>query len=1379
MLVALLLPGLPFLIAIGIEAPSVWTETDFSGGTGYNVYISPDNRIRLATEEHESEDDFNDLTRINIMKNLSHDPQEAKIDIIKNQRTYGGLNSENGKKIRPTADGGYIIVGSTESSGSGNSDVWLIKTYANGTLQWSKSFGGTENDYGKDVRQTADGGYVLTGYTYSFGNGGLDVWLIRTDSNGSMIWNETYGGGGNEYGEGVQQTKDGGFIITGCDYHSGIDPWSELYIIKTDALGSEEWSSTFGNSGDFSWGLSVIQALDDEYVTIGYTESFGNGRKDIWLLKIDGNGDLTWHETFGGPGYERGYSLEQTADDGYILVGYSNSWGLGGNDVWLVKTDENGQEMWNQEFGGPEDDEGYSVRITANGGYIISGSTQSYGAGSKDMWVICTNNTGTRLWDRTYGGPSIDYSESVCTAADEGYMVLGTSYSYGAGEYDMWLIRIEPGGACQFSNGLLVSKNLLGSSAAFLDRFEYSCSIPNGTQLLASFSQDNLTWYDSIGNLGGNEVLLNGEGNLNLSGLNWNTSSFYYRMEFRSPNPESPVLDRVSVTYREFHPSGHFESAFIDNGENLMAWKWLTWSDTRPAGTRLVFQLRSSATMDGIMGEAFLGPDGNSSLYYSYSSMNIWEGHDYHRWLQYKVYLETEDRSVSPFLDDVLITYNMLPRAEVATPAGIQNGTVGIDYLLYDGESDELDIMVEYRIGNSSYREATPGAGGEGVEGLASSPDGVPHSFVWNSIGDLGKVDEDNVFVRITPSDKHTGTPSSTIRFTVDNKAPEFISISPTGKVNSRTVKIVVETDENALVRWSLANQSYELMTNQFTEGEGTTMHKAFVNAQEGINAIYVSAMDFFGNFLTYGARIEFTVDTTAPENISVIINNGDEYTNSPRVNITIMDTRGPLDLYEMRISNDEDFPNATWGPFTRNRMWNLSPGDGRKAVHVELRDSGGNVASFQGSIILDTTPPVFLITGPDTEQSSLKVNITVTTNEGAFLRWSTENSSYYSMTDIFERGAGTTVHSTLVNASRGNNTFYISAVDLHGNVMSSSMPLNFWVILKNGGGGGGGGGNGPGEGEGGTKTEGGSINWKFWVIVLIILNIILFIIVVVNRRRKNVPEETVSENQGRIRKEDLLESLHAGGGGVSTGQAPCGSGYSVSAPQPQVVEKDSLPPAQQKIIPPAASGTTTIVPIDKPAAIAQSALAKKPGAPQSPPPKDTVRASTGVMKELNDIWKSAKAPTVETKKGKPSSGISTGEPKEKRSVDLSSLLMELRRDVPTRKPLDDIQSVGIPFKDRPRLVADEKGKQIPAFPRMKPTYSSVGDSSAAPSTPKAEPRGGRYANKISNSIDFILDKYAVKEEEKEEEEKVHSRALASIPIKRIAIRRRNDTKYR
>jgi hypothetical protein len=369
-------------------------------------------------------------------------------------RTYGDSTTDYGLSVQEVTEepGGYIIAGQSAPFGSTDYDVYLIKTDQDGEMVWTRTYGGSDVDGGRCVDQTSDGGYIVVGGTRSYGVGGYDIYLIKTDQDGDTVWTRTYGGSDYDYGYCVDQTSDGGYIIVGNTRSYGAGD-TDVYLIRTNGVGDTLWARTYGDSG-WEEGHSVEETFDYGFIISGITDSYGAGNGDVYLIKTDVNGDSVWTRTYGGSDTDVGWSARQTSDDGFIVAGSSSSFGAD-YDVYVVKTDEQGISSWIWNYGGGGDDEGWSVQEVPDGGYIITGRTKTYGAGSHDVYVIRTYEDGFPAWQDAYGGTGFDDGWSVQVTSDGGYIVAGYTDSFGAGAFDVYLIKIAGEGA-GVSNGDMV-----------------------------------------------------------------------------------------------------------------------------------------------------------------------------------------------------------------------------------------------------------------------------------------------------------------------------------------------------------------------------------------------------------------------------------------------------------------------------------------------------------------------------------------------------------------------------------------------------------------------------------------------------------------------------------------------------------------------------------------------------------------------------------------------------------------------------------------------------------------------------------------------------------------------------------------------------------
>ncbi len=359
-------------------------------------------------------------------------------------KTFGGSYADGGTSIRETADGGFIIAGYTYSFGAGNSDVYLVKTDADGNVVWAQTFGGPGWEYGFEVSLTGDGGYIIAGYTTSFGAGSKDVYLVKTDAEGNEMWSKTFGGPALDVGMSVLETGDGGYVVAGYTESLGAGE-SDAYLIKTDAEGNEVWSHVYGGSGP-EMGRSVDETSDGGYVIAGATGSYSDN-SDVYLVKTDLEGNEVWSTTVSNPNTHLNYDwsnmVREASDGGYIIAGNSD----GDRDlmnVYLIKTDSEGNTVWAESFGERFYDYGSAVYETSDGGYIVSGATKSALNGQNDVYVRVVDSEGAEVWTGTFGSEQgSEWGSAVCETSDGDYVIAGHTDSFGAGSYDVWLIRID------------------------------------------------------------------------------------------------------------------------------------------------------------------------------------------------------------------------------------------------------------------------------------------------------------------------------------------------------------------------------------------------------------------------------------------------------------------------------------------------------------------------------------------------------------------------------------------------------------------------------------------------------------------------------------------------------------------------------------------------------------------------------------------------------------------------------------------------------------------------------------------------------------------------------------------------------------------------
>jgi|TARA_B110000967_G_scaffold200506_1_gene236400 hypothetical protein len=391
---------------------------------------------------------------------------------IESVKTFGGLKNETANDVISTIDGGYAVIGYTQSNDGDitdkineSYDYWVLKFDENNQLQWSNSYGGTSDERGQSIIQTNDSGYFISGFSKSSDEdvstnfGSNDYWVAKLDATGNILWEKSFGFSGTDQAFSSIQTLDGGYLITGTldvtassqqgndrsslsSRHAGGDYWA----IKLDASGTKQWRRFFGGSNTDS-ANDVIQTEDSGFLMVGLSDSIdidisnNKGTYDFWVVKINSNGELVWEKSYGGEESDQAYEITKTSDGNFVITGDTRSDNLdvitnyGSADIWTIKISPLGEIIWKKTFGGSSFDSSKAIIASRDGGFYIAGNSRSINndltsnKGNNDVWVLKISESGNLEWQKSIGGTEIDLAFGIAELNNNSIVVVGESWS--------------------------------------------------------------------------------------------------------------------------------------------------------------------------------------------------------------------------------------------------------------------------------------------------------------------------------------------------------------------------------------------------------------------------------------------------------------------------------------------------------------------------------------------------------------------------------------------------------------------------------------------------------------------------------------------------------------------------------------------------------------------------------------------------------------------------------------------------------------------------------------------------------------------------------------------------------------------------------------
>lgn len=356
-------------------------------------------------------------------------------------KTFGDGGIAHAYSICRTSDGGFAVAGKFKEKQENGWDVYLVKMDSAGDTMWTRSYGGPGDEVARRVIETGDGGFFIAGRTQPVGVNTWNIYLLKTAPDGGGVWIRTYGRTEKDFAMSVIQTADGGCLLAGGTMGADGETY-DICLVKTDSDGNEIWTRSYGGvDGEFA--TSVAETRDGGYIVAACTESFGEGSLDVYLIKTDGEGKVIWTRTYGGEGWDMPWDIRQTSDGGFIVAGETESYGADGLDVYLLRVGGDGEPLWVKNYGGQGRETARAVWETPQGDFIVGGSTHAYEEWGRDIYIARVDARGEVLWVKSFGGPGHDAAHSIMQALDGACIVAGEMGSPDSGKSDACVLKVQ------------------------------------------------------------------------------------------------------------------------------------------------------------------------------------------------------------------------------------------------------------------------------------------------------------------------------------------------------------------------------------------------------------------------------------------------------------------------------------------------------------------------------------------------------------------------------------------------------------------------------------------------------------------------------------------------------------------------------------------------------------------------------------------------------------------------------------------------------------------------------------------------------------------------------------------------------------------------